>query len=96
MNKNLRIILFSGIALILISSPWWIALLYDVPGTDDRATDIISDIKPGYSPWISGIGLKLTDKVEHLLLSLQIAIGLGLFFYFMKQFKKYRKKQIHS
>jgi cobalt transport protein len=96
MNKKLPIVLFSGIALCLVSSPWWIAMLYNIPGTDDKATEIVSHIQPGYVPWISQIGWKLSDQVEHVLLALQIAIGLALFFYFFRLLKKYRKKQVHS
>lgn len=55
-------------------------------GTDDQASEAISEFRPDHVPWFAPI-LKLSDVAERLLFSTQLAFGVGLGIYFFLQLK---------
>ena len=76
------------IVIVLITCPFWVNLLQDSQGTDDKALDLVGAIKPGYEPWIANQGLHLTETTEPLMFSVQIALGVLLFAAFAYYLKK--------
>lgn len=76
------------IALLLLTSPFWADMLQNSQGTDDKALDLVSSIKPGYVPWIEKTGLPISDTLEPFMFSLQIAIGILIFTFFIYYLKK--------
>lgn len=50
-------------------------------GSDDRATEAISAIAPGYEPWAEPIWTPPSDEVGSMLFALQAALGAGVIGY---------------
>ncbi len=79
MKKWTIILLIAVIALAVL--PLLVAGGGEFGGADGRAEAAISEIDPGYTPWLSPIWEPPSGEVESLLFALQAAIGAGLVFY---------------
>ena len=79
-----------------------VAVLYvynlknDLPGADDNASTVISQVAPGYQPWFDGIGLELSKSAERILFALQMLGGVLLFFVCFRFLKKTVKAEINQ
>ena len=51
-------------------------------GSDDAASDAISEIKPGTEPWVRPIWTPPGSEIESLLFALQAALGASVIGYF--------------
>jgi cobalt/nickel transport protein len=52
-------------------------------GADDRATDAIKDLSPGYKPWFSPVFEPPSGEIETMLFALQAALGAGVIGYYL-------------
>ncbi|MGQ9472691.1 MAG: energy-coupling factor ABC transporter substrate-binding protein [Candidatus Caldatribacteriaceae bacterium] len=55
-------------------------------GTDDQASEAISELRPDHVPWFSPL-LEPSELAERLLFSMQLAFGVGLGIYFFLRIK---------
>ena len=65
-------------------------------GADDRATDAIKVISPGYKPWFSPVFEPPSGEIETMLFSLQAALGAALIGYYFGLAKGRAEKKIPS
>lgn len=64
-------------------------------GSDGEAQKVISEVKPGYTPWFSSVWKPPGGEVESLLFALQAALGggfIGYYFGYQRGRKKQREK----
>lgn len=52
-------------------------------GADDKAKDMISEIKPGYVPWFEPLMEPASGEIASLLFALQAALGAGFIGYYL-------------
>ena len=65
-------------------------------GADDRATDAIKVISPGYKPWFSPVFEPPSGEIETMLFSLQAALGAALIGYYFGLAKGRAEKKISA
>ena len=56
-------------------------------GTDDKASEMISEINPIYKPWFQSVWKPPSGEVESFLFALQAGIGAGFIGYFFGYLK---------
>ncbi|SHM45267.1 cobalt/nickel transport protein [Caldanaerovirga acetigignens] len=56
-------------------------------GSDDRAMELILNINPDYTPWLSNLWEPESDLMEKLLFGFQVTLGLVLGIYFYLKLK---------
>jgi cobalt/nickel transport protein len=56
-------------------------------GSDDRAMELILNINPDYTPWLSNLWEPGSDLMEKLLFGFQVTLGLALGIYFYLKLK---------
>lgn len=55
----------------------------EFPGADTEARDAVTDLHPGYKPWVAPLWEPPSGEIESLIFALQAALGAGaLGFYF--------------
>jgi cobalt/nickel transport protein len=82
--KNLILLLF---ALALILTPFIVQQGADFAGADEKAQEIIGEVRPDYEPWFSSLWEPPSGEVESLLFAVQAALGgvfLGYYFGYQK------------
>ena len=82
--KNLILLLF---ALALILTPFIVQQGADFAGADEKAQEIIGEVRPDYEPWFSSLWEPPSGEVESLLFAVQAALGgvfLGYYFGYHK------------
>jgi cobalt/nickel transport protein len=66
-------------ALAIITAPFLMpGLRGEFKGADNRGSDAINEVRPGYKPWFEPLWKPPSAEVETGLLALQAAIGAGL------------------
>lgn len=87
-NFNLLILLIGGASIILLQIMLSVhSSQYE--GTDDQSVEVIQEIDPGYTPWISTVWDPQSQWFENLAFVFQMALGLGIIlFYIYNQNKK--------
>ncbi|MCL6634738.1 MAG: energy-coupling factor ABC transporter substrate-binding protein [Peptococcaceae bacterium] len=88
--KNLVLLLA---VLALIFFPLLVQRDAEFGGADDRAGEVIAEIRPGYEPWFKSLWEPPSGEVESLFFSLQAAAGSGLVCYYLGYLKGRRKEQ---
>ncbi|MCL5270319.1 MAG: energy-coupling factor ABC transporter substrate-binding protein [bacterium] len=68
--------------LILVVAPLYVRRGADFAGADDSARNAISEIRPGYQPWIKPLWEPPGGEIASLLFSLQSAAGAGFIGYY--------------
>ncbi|MBB4196860.1 cobalt ABC transporter substrate-binding protein CbiN [Rhodoblastus sphagnicola] len=82
MSNKLRTTLLLAATVVLIAAPLVVpGLGGDFKGSDDKGTEAISELAPGYKPWFKSLWTPPSDEVESLLFSLQAALGAGFLGY---------------
>ena len=78
---------------------WWLILLLavlptlalwagiDRSGTDDRAMELIEQIKPGYQPWATPL-FEPSERLERALFLLQALGGAGALLYLLRRLSR--------
>lgn len=78
---------------------WWLILLLavlptlalwagiDRSGTDDRAMEMIEQIKPGYQPWATPL-FEPSERLERALFLLQALGGAGALLYLLRRLSR--------
>ena len=64
-------------------------------GTDDKAEQLITQIKDDYEPWVKPFWEPPSPEVESLLFALQAALGAGVIGYYIG-YVRGRKKKVES
>jgi cobalt/nickel transport protein len=85
-----NIILFL-LVIVLAVIPFWLQKGAKFGGSDDKATGVITQIKPDYKPWFKSIWKPPSTEVESLLFALQASIGsliIGYYFGYVRGRKK--------
>jgi cobalt/nickel transport protein len=79
MNARTNTLLL-GLAALIVAAP--LALMPDAPfgGTDDAASEVVSQSNPGYEKWTAPFWAP-SKEVESTLFALQAAFGAGLLGY---------------
>lgn len=77
--KNLILLLF---ALALILTPFIVQQGADFAGADEKAQEIIGEVRPDYEPWFSSLWEPPSGEVESLLFAVQAALGGGFLGYY--------------
>ena len=88
--KNI-ILLLIVIALAII--PLWLQKGAEFGGADNKATAIITQIKPDYKPWFNSIWTPPSKEIESLLFALQASIGSLVVGYYFGYVRGRRKKE---
>ncbi|WP_018605130.1 energy-coupling factor ABC transporter substrate-binding protein [Uliginosibacterium gangwonense] len=81
MKKYSSVILLLVACLIIVIPLVIPAFGGEFAGTDDRATQAIASLKPGYKPWFEPLWVPPSKEIESLLFALQAALGAGLLGY---------------
>lgn len=69
-------------AAVIIAAPLVVpGLEGEFKGTDDQASEIIAEARPGYQPWATPLWKPPSGEVESLLFALQAALGAGVLGY---------------
>ena len=55
-------------------------------GSDDQASELIAQAKPGFEPWFHPIWEPPSGEIESLLFALQAALGAGVIFYVLGRY----------
>ena len=79
-TKNMIILLF---VVLLAFVPLYIARDAEFLGADSQASQAISTLNPGYTPWFESLWEPPSGEVESFLFALQAAIGSGFVFYYL-------------
>ena len=62
-------------------------------GSDDKAKDAISEVKPGYKPWFKSLFEPPSGEIESLLFASQAALGAGVVGYAIGLYKGRSQQQ---
>lgn len=84
MSTRSRNIWLLAAAAAIIAAPFLIpGLGGEFKGADDRGTEAIAEVRPGFEPWFKPLWKPPSDEVETGLFALQAAIGAGFLGYIM-------------
>ncbi|MCL6558477.1 MAG: energy-coupling factor ABC transporter substrate-binding protein [Firmicutes bacterium] len=94
-NKNVGVknLVLLVIVLALIFFPLMVQRDAEFGGADGQAEQVISEIRPGYEPWINSLWEPPSGEIESLFFSLQAAIGSGFIFYYLGYLRGRKKGQ---
>ncbi len=87
--KNLLLVLA---VLILAAAPLAVYRGAGFEGADGEAEKVITEVRPGYSPWLDSLWRPPGGEVESLLFALQAALGSGFIGYYFG-YQRGKKKQ---
>ncbi|MDN5332168.1 MAG: cobalt/nickel transport protein [Tepidanaerobacteraceae bacterium] len=83
--KDRRLLRLSLVLVITLLLLLFLSFKLDLgfEGSDDRAMELILNINPDYTPWLSNLWEPGSDFMEKLLFGLQVTLGLafGIYFY---------------
>lgn len=79
-KNNLLLIL---IVVLLVAFPLLFNGHREFSGADDRGTDAIAEVHPGYKPWFKPVWEPPSGEVETFFFALQAAIGAGFIGYYL-------------
>lgn len=85
--QNIILILLVGFLFFL---PLFITETDEFGGTDDKGSQLVEEINPGYEPWFAKLA-EAFSPAENLLFTLQAVIGSGILFYCIGYFKGKKK-----
>lgn len=71
------------LVVLLLVAPWVVRRGGEFAGSDDRASNAIEELKPGYKPWVRPLWTPPGGSVESLLFALQAAAGAGFIGYYL-------------
>lgn len=82
MLRDNRIVLGLAAAIVLLPlvMPW--DEKPEFGGSDDKASGVIAEVKPGYAPWWEPLWEPPSKEIESLLFAAQAAAGAGLLGYY--------------
>lgn len=86
--KNVILIVF---VIALTAFPLLFRSGAEFSGADDQAEQVITQVKPDYTPWFSSVWEPPSGEVESFFFALQAAIGAGFTGYYLG-YMKGRKK----
>lgn len=83
MLRDNRIVLGLAAAIVLLPlvMPW--EEKPEFGGSDDKASSVIEEVKPGYTPWWEPLWEPPSKEIESLLFAAQAAVGAWLLGYYM-------------
>lgn len=96
MKKQYYQIAFAVLFLCIVVGLFIYNLRNDLPGADDNASTVISQVAPNYKPWFEGIGLELSKRTERILFGLQMLGGVILFGVCLRYLQKSAKTVNHK
>jgi cobalt/nickel transport protein len=80
MKRNLWLLL--GVILLAVGPLMFHSETAKFGGSDDQASALISNIKPGYQRWAQPVWTPPSSEIESLIFALQAALGAGLLGYY--------------
>lgn len=92
MKKHINLILII-LVIALAVIPLFLSQGAEFSGADDKASEAISQIQPGYTPWFSPIWEPPSGEIESLLFALQAAMGASFIAYYFGLKQGQRKAQ---
>lgn len=93
MKRGNGLLLLAAGALALI--PLWCtsASFRDLPGTDNEAVRVVSELRPEYKPWFSPLFKPPSAEIERLLFGVQAAFGVALLGYCIAHLRAARNQR---
>ena len=88
-TKNIMLLL---VITVLIIATLWSNTGAEFAGADDRASEIVSEIDPGYNPWLENVWEPPSGEIASLLFALQAALGTGFICFYLGYKAGQRKK----
>jgi len=88
-RKNIMLLLV--ITVLIIATLWWNSGA-EFTGADDRASEVVSEIDPGYKPWLGNVWEPPSGEIASLLFAVQAALGTGFICFYLGYKAGQRKK----
>lgn len=87
--KNIMLLLVIG---VLIIAALWSNSGAEFAGADDRASEVVGEIDPGYNPWLDNVWEPPSGEIASLLFAMQAALGTGFICFYLGYKAGQRKK----